>query len=166
MVQDAAFAEDISQEVFLTVYKSVGGFTGKSSLSTWIYRITVNKCIDHLRSRKRQSGVGFFSSFRQSGDAESWSDLHANFEHPGIVAERKELAELLFRALETLPESQKTVFVMSQIEELPQREIADILNISVKAMESLLQRAKANLRIKLAPVYERRKPGKHASNHE
>ena len=166
MVQDAAFAEDISQEVFVTVFKSVAGFSGKSSLSTWIYRITVNKCIDHLRSRKRQNNVSFFSSFRQREGAETWPDTQADFEHPGVVAERKEMAGILFRALDTLPENQKAVFVLSQIEELPQREIAEILNVSVKAMESLLQRAKANLRVKLAPVYERRKQDKHTSNNE
>lgn len=149
-------AEDIAQEVFVTVYKSVAGFNEQSSLSTWIYRITVNKCLDHLRAKSRQKNKGFLSQLfhRETGDP-----LYdkPTFEHPGVQLEQKERSKYLFEAIETLPENQKTVFVLAHIEELPQKEIAEVMDISVKAVESLLQRGKANLRKKLGHVYEQMK---------
>jgi len=89
---------------------------------------------------------------------DSGEPLHdkPNFEHPGIQLEQKERSRYLFQAIDTLPENQKTVFVLAHIEELPQKEIAEIMNISVKAVESLLQRAKGNLRKKLSDIYDRR----------
>ena len=98
---------------------------------------------------------------RQLFDQESGTLLHEHpdFEHPGIKLEQKESARLLFAAIRSLPERQKTVFVLAHIEELPQKEIADIMDLSVKGVESLLQRAKINLRKKLASFYERRKKG-------
>ena len=152
MVQDCGMAEDIAQEVFITVYRSIGSFNERSSISTWIYRITVNKCLDHLRSQTRKKKGGLMNL----GD-----NIDENkavvFDHPGIKLEQKENARYLFDAINDLPENQKTAFILSHIEELPQKEIAEIMDISLKAVESLLQRAKANLRKKLESVYERRK---------
>jgi RNA polymerase sigma-70 factor (family 1) len=156
MVQDHGMAEDITQDTFVTVYKSILSFNEKSSLSTWIYRITVNKCLDHLRAKNRKKRMGLLSQLFSS---ESGEMLHEkpDFEHPGIQLERKENARYLFAAIETLPDTQKTVFVLAHIEELSQKDIAEIMNLSIKAVESLLQRAKANLRKKLGHIYDRRK---------
>lgn len=154
MVQDNGIAEDITQEVFITVYKSILSFNRKSSLSTWIYRITVNKCLDHLRSKGRKKRMGFFSNV--FNPEEPINDT-PSFDHPGIRMEQKENARYLFAAIDTLVENQRTVFVLAHVEELPQKDIAEIMNISVKAVESLLQRAKANLRKKLGHLYDRRK---------
>jgi RNA polymerase sigma factor (sigma-70 family) len=156
MVQDHGMAEDIAQEVFVTVYKSILAFNEQSSISTWIYRITVNKSLDYLRSRKRQKNNGFISAIF-GNDTGSPGVEKPHFDHPGIQMERKENARYLFEAIETLPGNQKTVFVLAQIEELPQKEIGEIMGLSVKAVESLLQRAKVNLRKKLGHIYERRK---------
>ena len=153
MVQDHGMAEDVTQEVFVTVYKSIRSFNEKSSLSTWIYRITINKCLDHIRSKNRKKKQGFPDGFFH--DRETDTTPH-EFVHPGIQLERKETARFLFEAIETLAGNQKTVFILSHIEELPQKEIADIMNISIKAVESLLQRAKINLRKKLGHIYDRR----------
>jgi RNA polymerase sigma factor (sigma-70 family) len=156
MVQDSGVAEDITQEVFVTIFKSILSFNEQSSLSTWIYRIAVNKCLDHLRAQSRRRKNGFFSMLF---DKDNTGAMHekAHFEHPGILLEQKENARYLFEAIETLPPNQKTVFVLAHIEELPQKEISDIMNMSLKAVESLLQRAKANLRKKLGHIYDRRK---------
>ena len=155
LVQDHGVAEDIAQEVFVTVFKSILSFNERSSMSTWIYRITVNKCLDHLRARNRQkrNGLSGMLFHTESGDP-----LHdkPTFDHPGILLEKKEKARYLFEAIESLPENKKAVFVLSQVEELPQKDIAEIMNLSIKAVESLLQRAKANLRKKLEHIYDRR----------
>ena len=145
MVQDEGIAEDIAQEVFVTVYKSILSFNEQSSISTWIYRITVNKCIDHIRSQKRQKRQGFLAQLfhRDTGEV-----LHEkpDFVHPGVLAERREQASYLFKAIDSLPENQRTAFVLTHIEDLPQKEVAEVMELSLKAVESLLQRAKGNLR--------------------
>jgi RNA polymerase sigma factor (sigma-70 family) len=153
MVQDHGMAEDIAQEVFITVYKSILTFNERSSVSTWIYRITVNKCLDHIRANKRHKRSGIIISLFQSDTGEELL-LKPAFDHPGIALERKEKARILFAAIETLPDNQKTVFVLAHVEEVPQKEIAEIMNLSLKAVESLLQRAKVNLRKKLSDIYE------------
>lgn len=147
MLQDAALAEDITQEVFVTVYKSILTFNEKSSLSTWIYRITVNKCLDELRSRKRKKRSA--SLFGLFGEPELDDPAFSNFVHPGVQSENREKAQILFRAVRSLPENQQTVFVLVHVEGLQQKEIAEIMNMSVKGVESLLQRAKTALRKKL-----------------
>ncbi len=153
LLQDHELAEDVSQEVFVTIFRSVATFNAKSSLSTWIYRITVNKCLDQLRARQRQK----FGLFSQFFDNTFVIENKPGFDHPGIILENRETARYLFKAIESLPHNQKTVFVLSHIEELPQKEIAEIMDMSVKAIESLVQRAKANLRKKLSDIYDRRK---------
>jgi RNA polymerase sigma-70 factor (ECF subfamily) len=70
----------------------------------------------------------------------------ADFVHPGVLAEQRERAAYLFKAIAQLPENQKTAFVLSHVEDLSQKEVAAVMEISVKAVESLLQRAKGNLR--------------------
>lgn len=156
LVQDHGMAEDIAQEVFITVFRSVLSFNERSSLSTWIYRITVNKSLDHLRAKTRQKKLGVFSAFFQS---ESTSEIagKTSFDHPGIRLEQRENARYLFRAIDTLPDNQKTAFVLAHIEELPQKDIAEIMNMSVKGVESLLQRAKGNLRKYLSDIYTKEK---------
>jgi RNA polymerase sigma factor (sigma-70 family) len=151
MVQDEGTAEDIAQEVFVTVYKSILSFNEQSSISTWIYRITVNKCLDHLRSKTRQKRQGFMAQLfhRETGEV---AHEQPDFIHPGIVLERREQSKYLFKAIGTLAENQKTVFILTHIEDLPQKEVAEIMKISVKAVESLLQRAKANLRKQLVDM--------------
>ena len=145
MVQDMGIAEDISQEVFVTVFKTILSFKEQSSLSTWIYRITVNKCLDHLRSKTRQKRSGILAQLFHKETGEVLVE-NPDFVHPGVILENREKAKYLFKAINDLPENQKTVFVLTHIEDLPQKEVAEIMNVSVKAVESLLQRAKANLR--------------------
>jgi RNA polymerase sigma-70 factor (ECF subfamily) len=156
MVQDHGMAEDITQEVFITVFKSILSFNERSAVSTWIYRITVNKCLDHLRATTRRKKTGLFSQLFNRDTGQPLAE-QPDFIHPGIVLEQRENARYLFAAIETLPDTQKTVFVLAHIEDLPQKDIAEIMNLSVKAIESLLQRAKGNLRKKLGDVYDRRK---------
>ncbi|MFL5753357.1 MAG: RNA polymerase sigma factor [Bacteroidia bacterium] len=155
-MQHVEDAEDVSQEVFIEVHRSLHTFKEEAQLSTWIYRITVNKCLDQLRSRNRKKRFAFITGIFHKESGELNHDA-AHFDHPGIQLERKENARYLFEAMETLPENQKTAFVLATIEDLPQKEIAGIMNISLKAVESLIQRAKVNLRKKLENVYDKRR---------
>lgn len=147
LLQHHTEAEDIAQEVFIQVYRSIGQFKGDSLLSTWIYRITVTRALDHLRSKKRKKRFGFLSSL--FGDDNKPVYEPEDFNHPGVQKERKEDAALLFKMIDQLPENQRTAFILNKVEELSYREIAGILNSSESAVDSLLQRAKENLRKKL-----------------
>lgn len=143
-LQNVPEAEEVLQDVFVEIHHSANAFRQQSSVSTWVYRITINKCIDHIRYRNRQKRFAFISGLFNSG-----GDLIHNpstFEHPGILAENKEQAKILFSAIRQLPRQQQTAFILRHIEGLPQKEMAQIMNMSEKAVESLLQRAKGNLR--------------------
>lgn len=146
--QNAEEAEEITQDVFLEVFRSAGSFKEASSVSTWIYRITVNKCLDGLRHRNRKKRAGFLMSLFKKDSGELKVDP-AHFISPDRVLENKEKSELLLKSVSELPESQQTAFILSHIEDLPQKEISVIMNVSEKAVESLIQRAKGNLRKKL-----------------
>ncbi len=156
-VQQREWAEDISQDVFIEIFRSISSFNERATLKTWIYRITVNKCLDALRAKKRQKRYGFILSIFNQNEATPFPDA-VHFEHPGIIAEKREFSVYLFKALEKLADAQKSAFILTQMEGLSQKETAGIMLISEKAVESLTQRAKMNLRKRLEKIYpERRK---------
>ena len=140
-LQDTEDAQEATQDVFVKIYKKIEGFNQKSSLKTWIYRITVNHCLDVIKSKNRKIRK-FFS--REAEDRDS-----IDFNHPGIKLESKEAVKKIMEAINELPENQKTALILKSIEGLSQKEIAEILSIKEKALESLLSRARANLRKKL-----------------
>jgi RNA polymerase sigma-70 factor (ECF subfamily) len=153
LVQSEMDAEDVAQDVFIKAWESIDGFKGESKLSTWLYRITVTKSLDFLRSRKRKKRFAYVQSLFGMND-ELVVDP-PDFIHPGVVAEKKQMSVALFKALNTLPEQQKAAFVLSRIEGLNHKEVSEVLNTTVPAVESLLQRAKLNLRKKLENDYRK-----------
>ena len=143
-------AEEITQDVFVKIHKNATSFHGTSSLNTWVYRIVVNTSLNYLKKKKR------FTLFKNPISKNHPTD----FEHPGVILENKENAIALYQAMECLPANQKTAFILSFIEELPRQEVADIMEISLKAVESLLQRAKSNMRSELEKIYPHRRKSK------
>jgi RNA polymerase sigma factor (sigma-70 family) len=143
LVHRAEDAEDLAQEVFIKVWQSVGGFKREAQLGTWIYRIAVTQALDFLRMQQRQKRGGLLVSLfsRFENDPET-----PDFHHPGVAAEQKENSALLFRAIRALPENQQAAFVLQKLEGLSQDEIAAVLETTVSSVESLLHRAKQNLR--------------------
>ena len=116
-----------------------------------IYRITVTRSLDHLRKQKRQKRWGIVK--RIFGAEEEQKIKTHTFEHPGILLENKEKAVLLFKAIASLPEKQKTAFTLYNIEGLNYKEIAEIMDLSLSAVESLIHRAKQGLKKDLAKYY-------------
>ncbi len=159
-VQHHEEAQEVAQDVFVEVFRSAKDFKGQSSISTWVYRIAVNKSLDHLRYRVRKKRFAFLQSLFNSESGELQHDI-PHFEHPGILLENKDKAQILFAAMDKLPDQQKTAYILIYIEELSGKEAAEVMNTSPKAVESLLQRAKAGLRKELEKFYpERRKQQK------
>lgn len=149
IVQDLQEAEDVSQEVFIQVYRSIEGFRGESKLSTWLYRIAITKALDWQRKKKLRKGISAVASWIGFGDH---APEPTQFHHPGIQLEHKETATILFKAIQTLPENQRVCFLLLKTEGLTYQEVADILQISIKAVESLMHRARENLRKRLATI--------------
>lgn len=155
-LQHAPEAEEAVQDVFIEVHHSAATFQSRSTVLTWIYRITVNKCLDRIRHRKRQKRFAFVTSLFNPVSGQLMHDP-AGFEHPGMLAENKEKGKMLFRAIRELPENQQSAFLLKHLEGCSQKEVAEIMDISEKALESLLQRAKANLRKILGDFYDQTK---------
>jgi RNA polymerase sigma factor (sigma-70 family) len=152
ILQSEEDAEDISQEVFMQVYESISSFKEESKFSTWLYRITISKAMDHIRKKKRKKRFAFIQSL-YGKDNEVKIDP-PDFFHPGVNLENKENAAILFKAIEKLSENQKTAFVLSRIEGLSYNDIGEIMAISDSAVDALLQRAKKNLQTNLKSYYQ------------
>lgn len=155
IVQNFEEAEDVAQEVFIEVYQSVHKFRGDSKLSTWLYRIATTKALEEIRKKKAQKRFAFFTNlFNDNNEI-----LHepVEFEHPGIVLENKEKAIQLFKAINQLPENQKVAYTLYNIEGLNYQEIMEVMQLTLSSVESLLFRAKTNLRKSLADFYKNQK---------
>ena len=150
-LQNAQDAEDTAQEVFIQVFESIVSFKEESKFSTWIYRITVSKSLDHLRKKKRKKRFAFLQSLYGQNDGLIIEP--PDFFHPGIKMENKENAAVLFKIIEQLPANQKTAFILNKIENLSYAEISEIMKSSESAVDALLQRAKKNLRKNLKDHY-------------
>jgi RNA polymerase sigma-70 factor (ECF subfamily) len=155
LLQNREEAEDVVQEVFVKVYETLPQFKGDSSLSTWIYRIAVNKSLDFLKAKKTKKRSGFIVSLFGGDKNDDFRPLDVpDFVHPGVIAENKELATTLFKAIDKLPDNQKVAFTLSKIDGLNYAEIAEVMQVSTPSVESLLFRAKQNLQKLLREYYE------------
>lgn len=156
LLQHRDDAEDIAQDVFAYAFQTVEKFRGEAKISTWLYRITVSKSLDFLKAKKRAKRFGWIQSlFEPEGAVID----KPHFQHPGVLLENQERAQILFWAIEKLPETQKTAFVLHKMEDLPYAEIAEVMQVTIASVESLLFRARQNLRQHLGAWYEQNETG-------
>ena len=142
-------AEDVAQEVFIQVFKSIDSFRGDAKLSTWLYRIAVNRSLNKIRSRKSK----FFLSLDTVFEADhSSKGSHAITPHDSL--ENQERAKVLHEAIDKLPNNQKTAFVLSKYKGLPNKKISEIMSTTLSSVEALLNRAKKNLQKSLMDYYK------------
>src|SRR6185436_17661915 len=103
-------ADDITQEVFVQVFQSINSFKGDAKFSTWLYRITLSKALDHEKKKNRKKRFGFVQSLFGGKEEEQ---LHpVEFDHPGVLMEKKERAAALFKALKQLAPNQRIAFTL------------------------------------------------------
>jgi RNA polymerase sigma factor (sigma-70 family) len=146
-VQNTEDAEEITQDVFVKVFDNLNSFKKQSSLKTWIYRMAINQSLDFIKAKNAQKR-SFLSSIFSINDS-NFKFQPSNFNHPGIELEQKEACQKIFEAINQLSDNQKTALILLKIEDKSQAETAEIMNLKVKALESLFQRAKNNLEILL-----------------
>ena len=135
------------------MYESVEQFKGESKFSTWLYRIAVTKSLDHLRKKKRKKRFAFLQSLFGVNEEEVIQD--PEFHHPGVKLENKEQAAVLFKAISKLPDNQKAAFTLHKLEGLSYQEVAEALSTTVSSVESLMHRARGNLRKILTDYYQK-----------
>ncbi len=147
-------AEDLAQDVFVEVYNSIDSFRGDAKLSSWIYRIAVNKSLDFVRKKKRKKRFAFVLSLTGFGDEEKELQLPVT-SNPHTDLEQKERNQILNKAIDSLPENQKVAITLSKYEGFSNKEIAEIMKTSVSSVDSLIHRAKNKLQKKLHKFYEK-----------
>jgi RNA polymerase sigma-70 factor (ECF subfamily) len=148
----AAEAEEVVQEVFVTVYEKAHTFRDVSALTTWLYRLTVHAALSRLRRRTRRQEIAlddYLPQFREDGHhlVRPVVDWSADVEQCLADAQRQ---QLLRQAIELLPPLDKAVLVLRDFDELPNRDIADVLGLTVRAVKARLHRARLFLRGQLA----------------
>jgi RNA polymerase sigma-70 factor (ECF subfamily) len=140
-------AEDLAQEVFLKVRQALPGFRGEASLSTWLYRIATNAAFDRLRSASFQLQKNNTQIEEEAEKPGSCLPDHELQIEQGYV--KREMSDCIYRYLDRLPETYRTVLVLSDMEELSNQEMADILGLSLSTVKMRLHRARACLREEL-----------------
>ncbi|GAB3222627.1 RNA polymerase sigma factor [Spirosoma arcticum] len=156
IVRQPQDAEDVAQEVFVQVFQSIHTFGGEGKLTAWIYQIATTKALEAYRKRHARKRFAFFTSLFTGEDEEGFDDrLHpVDFAHPGVKLEHQERAKVLFGAIDGLSDQQKIAFTLHNIEGLSYQEITEVMQVSLSSVESLLHRAKVNLRKRLANYYK------------
>jgi RNA polymerase sigma-70 factor (ECF subfamily) len=142
-------AEDLTQEVFMKVDKSLKGFEGKSSLSTWIYRLAMNAALDKLHSRPFRESKQNISLSKVDDETElEKKDIHAQEKELSAEREaiRNEMNDCIREFVDRLPENYRTVVILSELKDLKNQEIAEILNISLDSVKIRLHRARIRLK--------------------
>lgn len=142
-------AADLVQEIFLVVFQKIYSFRQQSHIGTWLYRIATNVAINYVRKNSRHFVEK--SEFNLEKLTEQFKSPSADF-----IQEQKEKQKQIYQALIKLPPRQMKVFVLHKINGMSYREIAEILNISVSSVESLIHRARKNLQKKLYAVYTKK----------
>ena len=152
-LNDPADAADITQEVFIKVFRSIRGFHGGSSLRTWLYRIALHEASNQRRwwSRHKKQEITIDSSFEADPDAENnhlslAATLADRSDSPFDHAAQAEIRERVEAALRQIPEAFRTVVILREIEGFAYEEIAEILNVNLGTVKSRLTRGRSALR--------------------
>ena len=156
MVHNTEDAEDIAQEVFIEVFRSIHKFRADAKISTWLYRIAVNRSLNFIRDNKKRRWFQSFEDSVHTKTSELQNLVTSNTDQPEFQFENKQRAILLHEAIDSLAQNQKVAFTLSKYEDLSYQEISEVMDLSVSSVESLLHRAKKNLQKKLYKCYKKK----------
>src|SRR6056297_404526 len=157
-LHDRDDALDVSQEVFIKVFHSADSFKGDSKISTWLYRIAVNKSLNFLRSKKRKnifSSLDLLLEDKQNNPIDSVADNGENAEEK---MSKNEDIERMIAVINQLPKKQKTAINLNKFEGLSYKEISEIMNISVTETGVLINRAKSKIQKQMIDKIKKNKP--------
>lgn len=144
MLRNREDGRDITQEAFVKAYRNLQSFRMDSSFYTWLYRIAMNLAIDHTRKRKRHATTGFDEAIAARDEDGDIAQVHHE-DSPSKVLERKQLYDQIMDAMEKLPEDQRQVILLRELEGLSYKEIADVMEIPEGTVMSRLFYARKKL---------------------
>jgi RNA polymerase sigma-70 factor (ECF subfamily) len=153
MIRNREDARDIAQEAFIKAFRNLGTFRLESSFYTWLYRIAMNLAIDHTRKRKRREASGFDEQIASRDDDGGIAEIHHE-DSPRRQLERKQLFATIMEAMDKLPEDQKQVILLRELEGLSYKEIADVMGIPEGTVMSRLFYARKKLQKMLGGMRE------------
>lgn len=153
LTQNAQAADDLAQEVFIKAYFALDKFREQSEFGTWIYRIAVNHCRDFLRKKNRLTQIPFENIAGKITTQENETLLEEK------EREETEKRQLMYAAIQSLPDKYRVILSLRDIQDFPYSEIAHILNISPGTVDSRLHRARKMLRKKLEPFFSKKGGG-------
>ena len=155
LVHNTEDAEDIAQDVFIEVFRSVHKFRADSKISTWLYRIAVNRSLNFIRDNKRRK---WFRSVDETNASDSKDAYKISEEtgSPDSDLENSQRTALLHEAIDSLPNNQRVAFTLNKYEDLSYKEISEVMQVSLSSVESLIHRAKKNLQKKLYACYKKK----------
>lgn len=152
MLSDHSEAEDVAQETFIKAYRSLDSFRGESLFSTWIYRIATNLCIDRLRKKKRRPQQAYSLDEPLDPEEEKGTREVPDFStEPMQNLEREELRRRVREMMAEMPEKQRAVLVMCDMQGMAYEDIARVLNVPIGTVKSRLFHARADLGRRLRP---------------
>lgn len=143
MIKNQNDVEDLAQEVFIKVYKNLSKFKGDSSLYTWIYKITVNLCLDEVKKRKN---IIYLDEKLEVEDGELKRELPSSDKTQVELYEEKELKEKLHKCIGKLPEKQRVMIVLRDIKGFSYEEISEITSVKLGTVKSQINRARLKLK--------------------
>lgn len=149
-------AEEVLQDVFVTVHRKIGGFEGKSSFSSWLYRVTVNAAFMKLRKRKQEQTVPLEELVQQAQVVPALKSPESSFVDSQTI--RNEMLEALEAAIRKLPDDYRPVFILRDVDGLTSREVSKILDLTVPAVKSRLHRSRLMLRRRLNRFFTEHRP--------
>jgi len=156
LLQNREDAEDIAQDVFIEVYRNIQNFRAQSKLSTWLYRIAVNRSLNHIHDNRKNKWFQSFEDVVAAKNREILQIKSSISDQPEFALEKQQRAIILHEAIKSLPKNQKIAFTLNKYEELSYREIAEVMELSISSVESLLFRAKKGLQKKLYSCYKKK----------
>lgn len=147
-------AKDALQDAFISIFKALDSFHGKSNFSTWAYRITTNSALMRLRARKKEQNK--FSDTLQLEDDVNWAQVPSTAMNITDSMARDELKKVIDNSIKSLPAEYKTVFILRDVEKLSNLEVAKVLGISLTAVKSRILRARLFMRNQLVNYFNGR----------
>lgn len=153
LTRNAEDAEEVLQDVFVTVYRKIEGFEGKAKFSSWLYRITVNAAFMKLRKRKQDQSISLDDMLPHIQN-KAITQRNAFGARSDSLALNNEIRDALEQAISKLPEDYRAVFILRDIDGLSNKEVGEILSLSIPAVKSRLHRSRLMLRRRLRRFYE------------
>lgn len=162
MCRNQEDAEEVLQDVFTTVYRKLNNFEGKSSFSSWLYRVTVNASLMKLRKNRQDKSIAMDDAMPdeehtlilQTSDADLGDQLTL----------RREVSHVLEDAIQRLPDDYRPVFILRDVDGMTSKEVGKILGLSIPAVKSRLHRSRIMLRRKLSMFYHEYSSGEQAKS--